>query len=61
MKDGWNVGVVRKDEPVAGFVGYRLKPRLKDGLLFGVQNVGNGRSLILPMIYCSVIFGKMEN
>ena len=42
MKDGWNVGIVRKDEPVAGFVGYRLKPKLKDGLLFGVQNIGNG-------------------
>jgi hypothetical protein len=42
MKDGWNVGIVRKDEPIAGFVGYRLKPKLKDGLLFGVQNVGNG-------------------
>jgi hypothetical protein len=42
MKDGWNVGIIRKDEPVAGFVGYRLKPRLKDGLLFGAQNVGNG-------------------
>jgi hypothetical protein len=42
MKDGWNVGIVRKDDPVAGFVGYKLKPRLKDGLLFGVQNVGNG-------------------
>ncbi|HEX5025109.1 MAG TPA: zinc carboxypeptidase, partial [Agriterribacter sp.] len=42
MKDGWNVGIVRKDEPVAGFVGSRLKPRLKDGLLFGVQDVGKG-------------------
>ena len=42
MKDGWNVGIVRKDDPVAGFVGYKLKPRLKDGLLFGVQNVGGG-------------------
>ena len=42
MKDGWNVGVIRKDEPVAGFVGYRLKPKLKDGLLFGVQNIGRG-------------------
>jgi hypothetical protein len=42
MKDGWNVGIVRKDEPVAGFVGYKLKPRLKDGLLFGVQSVGEG-------------------
>jgi hypothetical protein len=42
MKDGWNVGIVRKDEPVAGFVGYRLRSRLKDGLLFGVQNIGGG-------------------
>ncbi|MER3498468.1 MAG: zinc carboxypeptidase [Chitinophagaceae bacterium] len=42
MKDGWNVGVIKKDEPVAGFVGYRLKPKLKDGLLFGVQNMGSG-------------------
>ena len=42
MKDGWNVGIVRKDEPVAGFVGYKLRPRLKDGLLFGVQNIGGG-------------------
>ena len=42
VKDGWNVGIVRKDEPVEGFVGYKLKPRLKDGLLFGVQNVGSG-------------------
>ena len=42
MKDGWNIGIIRKDEPVAGFVGYKLRPRLKDGLLFGVQNVGNG-------------------
>ena len=42
MKDGWNIGIVRKDEPVAGFVGYKLKPKLKDGLLFGVQNLGNG-------------------
>ena len=42
MKDGWNVGIIRKDEPIAGFVGSRLKPKLKDGLLFGVQNVGGG-------------------
>ncbi len=42
MKEGWNVGIVRKDDPVEGFVGYKLKPRLKDGLLFGVQDVGRG-------------------
>lgn len=39
---GWNVGVLRKDKPVAGFVGVNLAKRLQDGLLFGVQNVGRG-------------------
>jgi hypothetical protein len=39
---GWNVGVIKKDNQVAGFVGTRLKNRLKDGLLFGVQQIGNG-------------------
>jgi hypothetical protein len=39
---GWNVGVIKKDNQVAGFVGARLKDRLKDGLLFGVQEMGSG-------------------
>jgi len=39
---GWNVGVIKKDNQVAGFVGSRLKERLKDGLLFGVQQMGEG-------------------
>jgi hypothetical protein len=43
IKDGgWNVGVIRKENQVAGFVGARLKDRLKDGLLFAVQQVGSG-------------------
>ena len=42
MKGGWNVGVIKKDEAVAGFVGNKLKDRLKDGLLFGVQQMGRG-------------------
>ena len=42
MKGGWNVGVIKKDEAVAGFVGNKLKDRLKDGLLFGVQQIGRG-------------------
>lgn len=42
MKDGWNVGVIKKDNQVAGFVGAKLKDKLKDGLLFGVQNMGRG-------------------
>lgn len=42
MKDGWNVGVIKKDNQVAGFVGARLKDFLKDGLLFGMQPLGRG-------------------
>jgi len=39
---GWNVGVIKKDNQVAGFVGSKLKNKLKDGLVFGVQQMGNG-------------------
>ena len=39
---GWNVGVLKKAEPVSGFVGYKLDPLLKDGWVFGVQNLGRG-------------------
>lgn len=43
IKDGgWNVGVLKKDKPVAGFVGSKVKDELQDGLLFGVQEIGNG-------------------
>lgn len=41
-EDGWNVGVLRKDKPVAGFVGSNLAKRLQNGLLFGVQDIGRG-------------------
>jgi hypothetical protein len=41
-EDGWNVGVLRKDRPVAGFVGTNLSRRLQNGLLFGVQDLGRG-------------------
>jgi hypothetical protein len=40
--NGWNVGVIKKDNQVAGFVGSKVKEKLKDGLLFGVQNLGRG-------------------
>ncbi|HWI92629.1 MAG TPA: M14 family metallopeptidase [Flavisolibacter sp.] len=43
IKDGgWNVGVLKKDKPVAGFVGSKVKNKFQDGLLFGVQEMGNG-------------------
>jgi hypothetical protein len=42
MAEGWNVGVIKKNSLVAGFVGYELKSKMKDGMLFGVQDMGNG-------------------
>ena len=42
MKEGWNVGVIKKENQVAGFVGSLLQPKLKDGLLFGLLPMGNG-------------------
>ncbi len=43
IKDsGWNVGVIKRDRQVAGFVGARLQNKLQDGLLFGVQELGRG-------------------
>lgn len=43
LKDGgWNVGVIKKENQVAGFVGVELQSKLKDGLLFGVQDMGAG-------------------
>lgn len=39
---GWNVGVIKKDKQVAGFVGSKLSGRLQDGLLFGTQEMGRG-------------------
>lgn len=42
IKDGWNVGVIKKDNQVAGFVGSKLKDKLKDGLIFGVEQMGGG-------------------
>jgi hypothetical protein len=42
MKDGWNVGTIKKDAYVSGFAGAKLKPNLKDGMLFGVQDMGAG-------------------
>jgi hypothetical protein len=40
--DNWNVGTIKKDGYVAGFVGEKSKDKLKNGLLLGVQGMGRG-------------------
>ena len=42
LSNGWNVGVIKKEGHVAGFVGIEVKKKLVDGLIFGVQEIGNG-------------------
>ena len=56
---GWNVGVLKKDSVVSGFVGSAVKNKLNDELVFGVQDMGAVRSFISPTILCSEVFGKM--
>ncbi|MGZ5220464.1 MAG: M14 family metallopeptidase, partial [Chitinophagaceae bacterium] len=42
LKDGWNVGVVKKQGSVSGFVGGSLSKKLQDHLVLGVQEIGRG-------------------
>ncbi len=70
IKDnGWNVGVLKKDAQIAGFVGTRLKERLQNGTIFGVQELGRGNVIYLadnPMfrsfwengklMFCNAVF-----
>jgi hypothetical protein len=66
---GWNVGVLKRTKPVAGFVGSRLSNRLQDGLLFGTQDIGRGSATYLAddvlfrsfweggkLLFCNAVF-----
>lgn len=68
-KDGWNVGVLKNENAVAGFVGAALQPRMKEGVLFGVQPLGNGAVVFLTddvlfrsfwengkLMFCNAVF-----
>lgn len=48
LKEGWNVGVIKKDNYVAGFVGSKIKDKIKDGLLIGDQPSGSGDIIYFP-------------
>ena len=42
LREGWNVGVIKKTQPVAGFVGNKVKTNLKDAVLLGELPMGRG-------------------
>jgi hypothetical protein len=41
-KESWNVGVIKKEKQVAGFVGSDVKNKLVDGTVIGVTPLGRG-------------------
>jgi len=62
LKDGWNVGVIKKDSYVAGFVGNKLKEKINEGLSIGVQDYGKGSIVYFadnPIFRCFWENGKM--
>lgn len=47
LSDGWNVGIIKKDNYVTGFVGAQARKKLTDSLIFGVQELGSGSVVYL--------------
>ena len=43
----WNVGVIKKDSYVAGFVGVKAKAILQEGVIMGVKEIGKGKLVYL--------------
>jgi hypothetical protein len=69
LKNGWNVGVMKKDNYVAGFAGNKLKNHLKDAMIFGVQDLGSGSVIYMndnplfrqfwqngKLLFCNAVF-----
>ncbi len=46
-EDGWNVGVIAENAFVDGFAGAKAKKKMKNSLVFGVENIGNGSMIYL--------------
>lgn len=45
--DVWNVGVIKKDSYIAGFVGVKAKAILQEGVIMGVKEIGKGKLVYL--------------
>ncbi|RYU96489.1 M14 metallopeptidase family protein [Emticicia agri] len=43
MKEGWNVGYVKDNNYITGFVGEKAKDKMKNTLIFGVHEMGRGK------------------
>ncbi|MXV49868.1 zinc carboxypeptidase [Pedobacter sp. HMF7647] len=47
LDNGWNVGVLKRNELVSGFVGTNVIKKLTDGMLFGAEDIGRGNMIYL--------------
>ena len=47
LKSGWNVGYLKSNNYVAGFVGKNARPKLRNTLVLGVQDYGSGSVVYL--------------
>lgn len=68
-EEGWNVGVIKKENYISGFTGSKAKEKLKDGLIFGVQDMGKGKIVYMAddplfrgfwengkLLFCNAVF-----
>ncbi|WP_337040403.1 M14 family metallopeptidase [Emticicia sp. 17c] len=47
IKDGWNVGYLKENNYLTGFVGEKAKDKMKNTLIFGVQDLGRGKIIYM--------------
>ncbi len=47
LKKGWNAGYLKPNAYVAGHVGHKLKPKLQNSAIFGVQELGRGQVIYM--------------
>ncbi len=47
FKSGWNVGILPSNAYTAGFVGSKLKAKIKQGVLIGDETYGDGHIIIM--------------
>ncbi len=47
LKDGWNVGFLKENNYITGFAGKIAKEKMKNTLIFGVQDMGKGKIIYM--------------
>ncbi|MFT5383351.1 MAG: hypothetical protein ACI81W_000749 [Saprospiraceae bacterium] len=47
LEEGWNVGYIPKELTVLGFAGANVKKKMKETVVFGVQEMGSGKVIYL--------------